>query len=346
MNKKLIAVAVAAGLALPMVSAHAVDVADKKLEVYGKLHMNLGTYDDALPGGGDSWQLSSIASRLGFKGKIPLDAGLTGTYKFEFQVDASEKESSTLDTAGGDTVTVANLSGLERRNMYVGLKGGFGEVRIGRHDSPLKMAQGKFDQFGDTVGDLKYAGDQDGDNRNDNTITYLVKSGNIGFNAQIIPGEGDGVTAGDGPADTISVAVSYKDGPLYVALAQDSYDSTGGAAEDSLTRLVATYKMSNMQFGVLYQTGVEKTGTVADAEDWLGLSFNMKMGKNNKFKVQYITVEDGALPSKDSTHLSVGFDHKLGKKGTVYAMYNSLKEEDTAVQTDNSSVSVGYILKF
>lgn len=41
MNKNLIAVAVAAGLALPMVSAHAVDVADKKLEVYGKLHLNL-----------------------------------------------------------------------------------------------------------------------------------------------------------------------------------------------------------------------------------------------------------------------------------------------------------------
>lgn len=133
---------------------------------------------------------------------------------------------------------------------------------------------------------------------------------------------------------------------MYVALAQDSYDSTGGAAEDSLTRLVATYKMSSIQFGALYQTGVEKPGTVADAEDWLGLSFNMKMGKNNKLKAQYIVVEDGATNALEGTHFSIGFDHKLGKKGTVYSMYNSLKEEDTAVQTDNSSVSVGYILKF
>lgn len=328
MNKKLIAVAVAAGLALPIVSAHAVEVTDKKLEVYGKLHLNFGSYEE-LGTANDNWRLTSNASRLGFKGQIKLDEGLTGTYKMETEVAV---EDGTTDFA--------------TRNTYVGLKGNFGEVRLGRHDSPLKMAQGKFDQFGDTVGDLKYAGGQDGENRNKNSITYLGKFGNVGFNAQIIPGEGDGVTAGDGPADTISVGVSYKDGPLYVALAQDSHDSTGGAAEDSLTRLVATYKMSSMQFGVLYQTGVEAPDTAAAKEDWLGLSFNMKMGKNNKLKAQYIVVEDGATNALEGTHFSIGFDHKLGKKGTVYAMYNSLKEEDTAVQTDNSSVSVGYILKF
>ncbi len=328
MNKKLIAVAVAAGLTLPMVSANAVDVADKKLEVYGKLHLNFGSYEE-LGTANDNWRLSSNASRLGFKGQIKLDEGLVGTYKIETEVAVED-----------------GVTDFATRNTYVCLKGGFGEVRLGRHDSPLKMAQGKFDQFGDTDGDLKHAGDEDGENRNKNSITYLGKFGNIGFNAQIIPGEGDGVTAGDGPADTISVAVSYKDGPLYVALAQDSYDSTGGAAEDSLTRLVATYKMSDMQFGVLYQTGVEAPDTAAAKEDWLGLSFNMKMGKNNKLKAQYIVVDDSATNALEGTHFSIGFDHKLGKKGTVYAMYNTIEEEDTAITKDNSSVSVGYILKF
>lgn len=157
MNKKIIAVAVAAGLALPMVSAQAVEVADKKLEVYGKLHLNFGSYDKKVAGGNDNWLLSSNASRLGFKGQIKLDDGLIGTYKIETEVAV---EDGTTDFA--------------TRNTYVGLKGGFGEVRLGRHDSPLKMAQGKFDQFGDTEGDLKYAGDQDGENRNKNSITYLV----------------------------------------------------------------------------------------------------------------------------------------------------------------------------
>lgn len=341
MNKKIIVAAVAAGLALPMVSAHAVDVADKKLEVYGKLHLNFSSNDE-LDDTQDNWSLNSNASRLGFKGQIKLDDGLIGTYKMESEIAVED----------GDTAFAT-------RNTYVGLKGAFGEVRIGRHDSPLKKAQGKFDQFGDTEGDLKYAGDEDGENRNKNSITYLRKFDKFGFSAQIVPGEGDGVATtatnsagdpgtgkGDGPADTISVALTYKDGPLYLALAQDSYDSTEGLAEDSLTRLVATYKMSDMQFGVLLQSGVESPETAAAKEDWLGLSFNMKMGKNNKFKAQYISVEDSATSALEGTHISVGIDHKLGKKGTVYAMYNTIEEENTTTTKDNSSVSVGYILKF
>lgn len=328
MSKKLIAIAVAAGLALPMASVHAADVADKKLEVYGKLHLNFSSNDE-LDDTKDNWRLSSNASRLGFKGQIKLDDGLIGTYKMESEIAVED----------GDTAFAT-------RNTYVGLKGAFGEIRIGRHDSPLKKAQGKFDQFGDTDGDLKHAGDQDGENRNKNSITYLNKFDQFGFSAQIVPGEGDGVSKGDGPADTISVALSYKDGPLYLALAQDSHDSTAGQAEDALTRLVATYKLSKMQFGLLLQSGVEKPASAANKEDWLGLSFNMKMSKNNKFKAQYISVEDSATSALESTQISVGIDHKLGKKGSVYAMYNTIEEENTATTKDNSSISVGYILKF
>jgi len=330
MNKKLVAVAVAAGLALPMVSAHAVEVAGKKLEIYGKAHVAVQSNDDSVAST-DNWEVKSIDSRLGFKGAIPLDGGLTATYKYEMGLDIADEPT--------------NDSGISRRNQYLGLKGGFGEVRIGRHDSPLKMAQGKFDQFGDTVGDIKFTGDQDGENRNDSSVTYLGKFDKLAVNVQLVPGEGDGVATGNGISDTTSLAVSYKDGPLYLAVANDSYDSTGGAAEDSLTRFVATYTMGDMQFGVLSQSGVEKPGTAADKEDWLGLSFAMKMG-NNKLKFQHITVEDGASPAKESTNTSIGVDHKLGKKATVYAMYNTLEEKATTTSVDTSQFSVGYILKF
>ena len=338
MNKKIIAVAVAAGLALPMVSAHAVDVADKKLEVYGKLHVSLSSNDE-IGTESDNFILESNASRLGFKGAIPLDAGLTGTYKFESEIDVDS----------GNTAFAT-------RNTYLGLKGSFGEVRLGQHDSPLKMAQGKFDQFGDTAGDLKNAGDQDGENRNKNSITYVGKFGDLGVNLQLVPSEGNGTEAdsgttkagGQGIADTTSVGVSYKAGPVFVGLATDSYDKklSAGSTENSLTRLVATYKLNSMQFGVLAQSGVEKASASTDKEDWLGLSFNMKVGSNNKLKAQYITVKDKASTPLKGTQLSVGFDHSLGKKGTVYALYNTLTEKNAATTKDNTNVSVGYVLKF
>ena len=348
MNKKLVAVAVAAGLALPMVSAHAVDVADKKLEVYGKLHLSLGQYE-ADGDAKDNYRLNSIDSRLGFKGQQKLDAGLTGTYKFEFGVAAADEGSTEYTDSNNDTVTVDNESGITRRNMYVGLKGGFGEVRLGRHDSPLKMAQGKFDQFGDTVGDLKYAGSQDGENRKDSSITYLGKFDKIGVNVQLVPGEGDGTDGGKGQGltDNTSIAISYTDGPLYIAAAVDSHDKKAVVAseENTMSRLVATYKFSNMQVGALVQSGVEKTATSSDSkEDWMGLSFNMKMGSNNKLKAQFITTKDNAASETKITHTSIGIDHKLGKKGTAYAMYNTLDSDDDTA--DTSAVSVGYILKF
>ncbi|MDH5601728.1 MAG: porin, partial [Gammaproteobacteria bacterium] len=212
MNKKLVAVAVAAGLVLPMISAQAVEVADKKLEVYGKLHVSLSSID-AAGTTADNYLLESHASRIGFKGAIPLDGGLVGTYKYEVEADVTD---GTL------------LAG--QRNTYLGLKGSFGEFRLGRHDSPLKMAQGKFDQFGDTAGDLKNAGSHDGENRNASSITYLGKFDNLAVNVQLIPGEGNGTAAGQGITDTTSIGVSYKAGPLYLAVANDSYDDTGAAA--------------------------------------------------------------------------------------------------------------------
>ncbi len=323
MNKKIIAAMVAAGLVLPAIAANAAETP----VVYGKLHLNLGSYDDN-GSAADNWRLESFASRLGFKGKKQLNAGLTGTYKFETEVAV---ESGTTTFAG--------------RNTYLGLKGGFGEVRFGRHDSPLKMAQGKFDQFNDTMADLKHVGSHDGENRNTNAITYLGKFDKLGVNVQLIPGEGNGTTAGQGLTDTTSIAISYKSGPLYLAVANDAYDrKTGTGSESGLTRFVATYKTGAMQFGLLSQSGVEKIAASTAKEDWLGLSFNMKIGSANKLKAQYITTKNHAATPEEGKLLAVGFDHKLGKKGTVYVMYSNL--DFTTNANDTTSVSAGYVLNF
>ena len=133
---------------------------------------------------------------------------------------------------------------------------------------------------------------------------------------------------------------------MYVAVAQDSYDKKATGAENSLTRLVATYKVSGMQFGLLSQSGVEAPDTSSAKETWMGVSFGMKVGSKNKVKAQYITVKDSATTALKGTQTSFGIDHKLGKKGTIYAMYNTIVEKNAATTKDNNSISAGYILKF
>lgn len=336
MKKKLIALAVAGSLAVPM-------LAQAAPTVYGKVHLSYGSVDNEskdLANAGvdasttDNVQLRSHASRVGVKGDRDLGNGLSAIYKFEWQVDYEQDEDA----------------GFDRRNMYAGLKGNWGQVRFGRHDTPLKMAQGKFDLFGDTDGDLKNAGDQDGENRLDNVLAYLGKSGNIKYAIALIPGEGDGTTAGgsgDGAADSISASIAYEDGPLYVALAQDSYDDTDGSAENSLTRLIGTYKMGNMQLGLMYQTGVEGAAATGEDEDWLGVSFKTKISARNTFKAQYIMVEDNANVQREGTLMAVGIDHKFDKKTSGYLMYSNLEEElGSTTDVDNTFLGAGLVLKF
>jgi len=354
MNNKLITLAVAAALTAP-VAAQAKDekVKDGAPTVYGKVHVSYGSLEEIDSGTTtvDNWQFRSHASRFGVKGERALSDSLSATYKFEWEVNLDGNNSDPATGAGvaegGDS---AGSSGFSRRNMYAGLKGGFGELRFGRHDTPLKMAQGKFDQFGDTDADLKNAGDEDGENRLDNILAYLGKSGGFKYQLAVAPGEDSaGATADDGPADTISAAFGYSEGPLHVMVAHDSYANGGNAVEDSLTRVVGTYKFGSMQIGALVQSGVEAPDTAAAKEDWIGLSFSAKVGSNGKIKAQYIEVEDNRTQPLESTLLAIGYDHKVGKKTKIYAMYSNLDEDDTSGNTDDfekSFIGVGFITKF
>lgn len=283
-NKKLIPVAVATAMCAPLM-AQANNTKSNAPIVYGKAHVSFGTLEKKVNGTTtvDNWQARSHASRFGIKGERDLGNGLAATYKFEWQVDYEQSTDAALD----------------RRNMYVGIKGNFGEFRMGRHDTPLKMSQGTFDQFNDTDADIKNAGDEDGENRLDNILAYLGKSVNVSYAIAVAPGEDNaGTNVNDGPADTVSASVSYQNGPVYLAVAHDSYANAANAAEDSLTRFVATYKFNGMQLGLLAQSGVEAADTASAKEDWLGLSFNAKLGSKGKLKAQYITVEDKQTSSK------------------------------------------------
>lgn len=333
MKKKLISLAVASALLTPIL-AHA-----DGPQVYGRVHLSYGSVDNtadkstATPSTTDNIQLRSHASRFGVKGSRDFGNGLSGIYKLEWQVNP--------DSDGADD------DGIERRNQYVGLKGDWGQFRFGRHDTPMKMANGEFDLFSDTDADVKKAGDQDGQNRVDNVVAYLGKSGNLKYAIALVPGEGDGVTAGDSAADTISASLTYESGPLFVALAQDSHDDTAGQAENSMTSLTGIYKMGNMQVGVLWQSGVEGAAATGEDEDWLGVHFSSKFAGSNKFKLQYIMVEDNATTAREGTLMAVGVDHKFDKKTTGYVMYSSLEEDLGGVSdVENNFLGAGLKLKF
>jgi predicted porin len=297
MNKKLISMAVGAALAAGTVVAQAAEESMAPT-VYGKLHASYGALKvEETDAGGtktttdDRIEFASHASRIGVKGAVPITDSLQGTYGLEWGID------------------ISGVSGFSNRNQYAGLKGGFGEVRFGNHDTPTKSAQGKFDEFNDTYGD--FAGIVLGDKRTKNAITYLSPDwSGFNFAAQIAPQEGNGcdgteatcdVTTGDpvedaernggnGPADNISLAAGYKIAGLFVSLGYDSYDSKS-ADYESLMRLVATYGNKMFQVGGFYEDNKGNTiGSTKLEQDKtaMGISGHVSFADVHTIKLQYV----------------------------------------------------------
>jgi predicted porin len=329
MNKRLLAITIAASLAAPLT------VMAEGAEIYGIAHVTVDkiSVDDG-SANAEGWFVTSRNSRLGVKGSEDLGGGLKAVYKMEFGV--------AMDSGGG----------LTGRNQYVGLSGGMGTVLLGRHDTPTKMVQGKFDVFNDTIADMAttatHAG-VSGDIRADNVIAYLSpKMGGMQMIVALLPGEGNttltpactGTSPCDGISDGVSVSFTYEAGPLYVGAALDS----GDIVADNM-RLAATYNMDALQVGFLYNTKSDDAGDdtdFTDDEKAMGLSAKFAMG-DNAVKAQYISVTDfGGTANADGTNMTFGYDMNMSARTTVYALLNMYSPDVAGGPSeDETALSVG-----
>lgn len=347
MDKKILSAAIIAVMAAPVAA-----VADTTL--YGQVHMSVGAVEDSFEGfplaGEDNMQVRNHASRLGVKGYEDLGAGLKANYMLEWGVNPDD---------GTD-------AGFTRRNQWLGLSGdSWGEFRVGRHDTPLKIAQGGFDQFNDTDADIGTLAL--GEERVDNVIAYMSPSfSGFSFAGAGIAGEAnncdendacyDGIVNGiandkTGLADIYSLAAMYSNGPLFASLAYNDYDAIQGTgATDTLTRGVATYSFGDATIGGLYEAG-EREGSNSDTEVW-GLSGKYSMGSVD-LKGQYMdgTYEQGlGVSDEEATQWTLGVDYNFSKRTTAYFMYTTVEDELQAVggigDEDYDFTGVGMIHKF
>lgn len=286
-----------------------------EVDIYGKANVTVQSSDD---GEGSFTEIKSNASRFGLKGSEKITDGLEAVYKFEFQVDVSDADSK------GD-----NDDNISARNQYVGLKGAYGQVVVGRNDTALKQSQGKLDLFNDLEGDIKNV--FKGENRLGDSITYTSKSYE-GFKVLATFIAEDDVDADNG----YSIAVTYGDSALkksavYAAIAADSevngYD---------VVRATVQGKIEDFRVGAMYQTQ-EKVDGSAEADGYL-VNAAYLMGSNT-FKMQYQTMDFD--DSDDKSAISVGVDHKLNKNLKIFGFYSSF-DMDNNVDQDYLGLGMEY----
>jgi predicted porin len=275
------------------------------ITIYGQLNVSAQSSDE---GEGRFSELKSNSSRFGIKGDYALEDGLTLVYQLEWGVDLA-------DVGDGDNIT--------SRNQYVGLAGNFGEIRLGRHDTALKDAQGKIDLFSDYEADVKNL--WKGEVRASDSITYYTPTYN-GFGVHLTYIMEDAADA----EDAYSAAVYYGDENLknsnfYAAVAVDSEVN----GYDTL-RLQAQGKVSGIKLGAMFHrqedivTGLEQDGWLASAAYPLG---------KTELKAQYQTLED-------DNAISLGADYKAGKNTTLFAWYSSFNLDTPTPDRDYLAVGI------
>lgn len=283
-----------------------------------------------------TWSLSSYASRLGVKGDLDLDVGgLQGFYKAEYQIAVDDG---------------ANSNGREfsQRDIYAGLRGSFGSIKLGRFNSPFKKSEGPVDQFNDYATDM--SGLMTGQDRFSNIIQYSTPkiADALVVNVAGIANENqdDFDVPGDQKnentlADTVSASVVYDKGGLYAAAAisRDQLDDlvlgdadAAPAKTDTIdiARLVVGLKTGDLQFGALYQRAEENdrdpvTG-FAGEEDTLVVSGSLKVERFT-FKAQHQRTKGDSPADNKGTATTVGADFALAKSSKLYAYYGMVDVE-------------------
>lgn len=273
------------------------------IDFYGKANVSFQSQDE---GEGSHTDVQSNASRLGVRGELPFDNGMSGIYRMEYQVDISGRGSV-----------------FSQRNIYAGLKGEFGEVIAGRFDTPLKTAEKRVDLFNDLVGDIdkSITGSQ---KREANSVQYTTPAF-AGFRAKVdyvshrnaVIGQDDlerDITREDG----ISTSIAYDNDGIYLAYAFDR-DVLGN--DWDVQRLVGQYNIGALQLGALVE---QQEGPDGGKQDGWMTSLAYKVSDPWTLKAQY---GQSDMVVADAKNYSLGADYRLTSAAKIFGFWTHTKAD-------------------
>lgn len=391
MKKNLLAIAVGAAFVAP-------GVAFADFKVYGKFNIAVDNQKDEIgldsahrptgvpsgtkPSSERNWTLQDQlnSSRVGVKGSDDLGiAELKGIFQVELGINPDGSECNNVVTgvtaSGANPVNTITTSTscqertFTQRNTFVGVQGGFGTVKAGKFDTPVKEAGVRSDQFNDeSIGDIQLL--MVGETRANNMIQYSSPKLGDAFtiNVAVAPGEfrkavDDNADADTGLADTIYASAVYDTKLIYAAV---SYaDSEAGSVRfdgptagfDIIRANVAFSPITDFEIGALYQQakGIDQDGATNGNEngsDAKETSYLVSLGytiEAFKLKGQYGQTKGDTTDIKRS-EMAFGVDYKLSKAVVTQLYYVNYEDQDRVVNsvTDpkTSSYGVGLVYTF
>ncbi len=292
MKKSLIALAV-------LTSVVGVAQAQSSVTVYGVvdaiLHKDKGA-PTALTSGGLS------GSRLGFKGSEDLGGGLNANFLVEhgFNVDTGKM---------GKEGSFAN------RQAYVGLSGGFGEVKLGNVYTAYDDIAGATNSVFDSLLSPEQLMA---------TIDYTSRPGNnLYYSTPSLGGVSGAISTSlkEGAANGVSALhAKFEGGPVYAGLA---YQKEG---ERKLTRVNGSYDLGAAK--LLAGFGNAKLGSASTKD--LNLGVDVPLGPVTLSAGYARTKPDGA---DTSSGIGLGAAYDMSKRTTMYGGFLKGKDSSAIPET-------------
>ena len=278
--------------------------AQSSLQVYGRLNVSIERQRQQNE---TEMVMQNNASRIGFKGTEDLGGGLKANFLMEHRFSP-------------DTGTVTN-DAFWSGDSWVGLSGGFGEVRLGRMTSAAYYATADYVSMHNhdtgTSSDMLYLYDT----RDVNKISYTTPNlGGFTAEAQYSLKEVDGAE------NAWELAANYGLGPLHLGA---GYTRNGDVKVGAIRAL---YELGAFTFGGYY----ERDDIDGDKRNNFRLAAMYTMGASEFHANVGFAGDIGDVDDSSAQQYTLGYNYNLSKRTKLFAFYTRIRNEDNAEYFPNS----------
>lgn len=305
--------------------------AQSSVTIYGIVDTGIAHIDNGGDSSNEMRSGNNNSSRIGFKGAEDLGNGLKATFVLENGINTDDGEAADSHSAFS-------------RISYVGLEGGFGKVRLGKQNTPIKEALSKIDPFGTggMVNAITYlGGSRNGigaiPERQANQIIYITPNFS-GFSGEVAYQFGE--AAGDNSANRAwGAQLGYANGPLNVQFGYHDANNTDTSVDPfidesdlKIALIGATYDFGGFKLHGAYSqkkldsnTGGEnlkiKSGLIGVTVPFGASAIRAEYINNNDDRNDY-----------DNNVLALSYTYSLSKRTTLYATYARVDNDDLSAQ--------------
>lgn len=297
-------------------------------QFYGRAHLSVDSLDDGKFY--DRINLSSNSSRLGFRGSKAF-----GDFKGIWQIESEILFNKTSDSAA----TQDDKNRLATRDTFAGVQGGFGQVRLGKFDTPFKVAREVANLFGDQLGDMRNltrVGSAKFDERPNNIIEYQ-SSDLSGFRLAVAYAPHEGANAETNATTGVetknamsSGSLTYSAGNLSAALGIESYQAGATNGKRDAKRLAVSYKvMSDLKLVGFYQDVTHAT----DGGKVTGFGAEYQLVPNSIVLRAHYLDRNADTANADAKMTAIGIDRIVSKELRFYVNYASVDNQSASKAT-------------